>query len=47
VNDLIKCLLIIENEYVALLSFYYILFVEYYLTSRGRLADCVHIYMNG
>jgi len=42
-NDLIKCLLIIGNEHVALLSFDYILFMEYNLTPSGRLVDCLPI----
>jgi len=36
-----------ENEYDALLSFDYILFVEYYLTPNGRLVDRLPICMNG
>jgi len=39
--------LIIENEFVVLLVFDYILFVEYNLTPSGRLVACLPICMNG
>jgi len=46
-NYLSVYLLIIRNEYVALLSFDYILFVEYNLTLNSCLVDRLPICMNG